>query len=623
MVSWALACPLESLAADQAEPEAPQAPERRTTGSIERALLDAGLENVTVHPGDGIQIAYENRRYRRSTEVLGLVRAAAGERILVGERRLGIMAAALEPPEGGDGPFRVRFPSDGDFPRAPEGPMRSGTFARADLELGALVDYRLGNLFDPLQIQTQLEPRLVLNPWPGARVRAGIAIPVQNNYPLSDASPDLNRVRPGRASLDQFGWVSGLALFSFSGGYFGDNRWGASVGVARPLRGGEWLLDAQLDRTGFLAFMDEGTLYSPAEQTSGFAGVTYRPPLEADLALKARAGQFLYGDRGVELELRRSFDDLDVAYFAQHADGLNFYGIRLDLPVWPRLRASGVPVRVQPTPRFALNFRDQDLVSGTFLDGVASRENYLRQLSTTSLAAGRGRYESSRGQPVAAPAATRAEWVSFTGMTGFIHTPWAGVLADRGIEMGYGFIPQEWAYARRGQNDNQVFYTTLGFLPRVETSLRWTRLEGYRSFEEIVPESKFVDMDRMASARVAVLEPAPLRPGLAFGIEDAHGTRRYHSTYAVAGMPFAILGREFRVAAGYGFQMFTAARYVLDGMFGAVEFSPWSWARTQVEYDTEKWSAGVGLSPGLGLQVRAALLNLESPSIGAGWSYRL
>jgi hypothetical protein len=42
-----------------------------------------------------------------------------------------------------------------------------------------------------------------------------------------------------------------------------------------------------------------------------------------------------------------------------------------------------------------------------------------------------------------------------------------------------------------------------------------------------------------------------------------------------------------------------------------------------MEYDSEKWNAGVGVSPIAGLRVRAALLNLESPSVGVGWSHRL
>ena len=74
-------------------------------------------------------------------------------------------------------------------------------------------------------------------------MRLGVLIPLQNDFPAGDLDPDLNRVRPGRASLDQFGWIPGMALVSFSGGYFGDNRYGFSAGAARPLHDGDWLVD--------------------------------------------------------------------------------------------------------------------------------------------------------------------------------------------------------------------------------------------------------------------------------------------------------------------------------------------------------------------------------------------
>jgi len=603
--------------------DAAPAPERPTVDSVERALIEAGFENVTVQTGPGIQVAYENRRYRRSVEALARARTAAEAPIVAGERRLGMIVAALESPEeGSSGSFRIRYPSDSDFPRAPSGRLRSATFARADLDLGALVDYRLGNIYNPLQIRTQLELRLLLNPWPGARTRLGVAIPLSSDLPSNDLTEELNGVRWSQASLDQFGWIPGFALVSGSGGYFGDSRWGVSAGVARPLHGGDWLLDAQVDRTGLLVFADQGTYYSALDRTSGFAGVTYRPPV-ADVAIKARGGQFLHGDQGAELELRRSFDDVDVAYFLQRTDGLNFYGLRLSVPIPPMKRASGNTLRVQPAPRFGLEFRDQDVTFGTFVSGVASREDYLRQLNRTSLEDGRDRYEATLGRPGPDAAARRGDWVSFTGMTGFIHTPWAGVLADRGIELGYGLVPRQWAYDHRGTSENQVYYTTLGFLPRVETALRWTRMPGYHSFEEIAPDSRIVDVDRMASARVALLLPAPGRPGLSLGVEDIQGQGRFHSAYAVAGLPFALVGWECRVTAGYGFRAFTAARYVLDGAFAAAETAPWHWLRAQMEYDSEKWNAGVGVSPIAGLRVRAALLNLESPSVGVGWSHRL
>jgi len=602
-------------------------PERRTVGAIEHALLDAGLENVTVMPGGGIQIAFENRRYRRTVDALAITRDAAGEPIFAAERRLGLAAAAIEPPEPGKpGTFRVLYPSDPGFPAMPAGSMRAPTFAHATLDIGASIDYRVGRIFDPLQVRAEFEPRLVLNPWTGSRVRLGVLVPVRQDYAESDVEPDLDRVRPGRASMDQFAWIPGISLVSFSGGFFGENRWGVSAGAARPFHGGDWLFDLQADRTGFLAFPTTGTLYSPLDRTSGFAGLTYRPPV-ADVAVRVRAGQFLYGDRGVDVEVRRTFQDIDLAYFVQRTGGVDLFGIRLDLPVPPMTRSTGSWLKVQPAPRFAIDFRDQDVTSGEFVDGVASREEFLRQLSRTSLADGAAQYDARLGgASVNRSRAQRAmsdAWVSFTGTTGFINTPWAGVIPDRMLEAGYASIPRAWAYDHRGTNENQLFSTTLGFLPRVETSLRWSRIRGYHSFQEIVPDSRLVDIDRMASARVALLAPRPGLPGLSLGIDDARGQRRFHSTYAVTGMPFSIAGIQGRLAAGYGFRIFTAVRYVLDGTFGAAELAPLPWMRAQLEYDSEKWNAGLGLNPWAGLRLRAALLHLQSLSLGAGWSLTL
>ncbi len=622
-----LACALSLIGFDRARAQAPDTLQARRdpatdAAAIDERLADRGLENVTARAGHTLLVAYENRRCRHSAEALGQAWVAAGGPLLAFERRRGLIVAAIATsPNDSLAPFRVLYPSGATFPPPPAGPMRSPTFARADLEIGARVDYRVGQIFDPIQWRVDLEPRLILNPWTGAALRLGVLLPLQNDFPASDLNPDLNRVRPGRMSLDQFLWLPRAALMSISGGYFGDNRWGASVGAARPLAEGAWLLDAQLERTGFLAFTETGTLYSIPDRTSGFAGVTYRPPF-ADLSLRLRAGQFLYGDRGVDLELRRAIGDFEVGYFAQRTTGTNLYGVRLDLPIPPARRSTGSRLRVQPVTRFALSFRDHSEPIGTFVSGVASREDYLRQLNRPAMDANADRYWRALGGP--APASAPAlEWVSLTGMSGFIQTPWAGVLADRGFEAGYNYVPRRWAYDHRGTNDNQIFYATLGFLPRIETALRWTRIPGYRSFQEIVPDSRLVDMDRMASGRLELLAPRPGRPGLAVGIEDAEGTRRFHSSYAVAGLPVTFHHVAGRVGLGYGFRVFDASRYVLDGAFGALECEFPRWLRVQVENDSEKWNAGLGLGAFGGLSVRAALLHLNSLALGIGWSHKL
>jgi hypothetical protein len=62
---------------------------------------------------------------------------------------------------------------------------------------------------------------------------------------------------------------------------------------------------------------------------------------------------------------------------------------------------------------------------------------------------------------------------------------------------------------------------------------------------------------------------------------------------------------------------------VLDGTFGAVDCAVTRSLDAQIEYDSEKWNAGVGLGLFGGLRIRAALLHMESLSLGAGWSHRL
>src|SRR5439155_15563606 len=132
-------------------------------------------------------------------------------------------------------------------------------------------------------------------------------------------------------------------------------------------------------------------------------------------------------------------------------------------------------------------------------------------LSAPALEANRGRYLKALGQ--ARPEGPRdpAPWVSLTGMTGFINTPWAGVLPDRGIELGYVHVPKLWAYASRGEHVNETYYATLGALPRLEVSLRFTRIPGLQGFIDDPDNLITTDTDHMASMRLTLLTARPGR----------------------------------------------------------------------------------------------------------------
>jgi exopolysaccharide biosynthesis protein YbjH len=600
-------------------------------------VASQGFENVSMDSSRG-ELAYENRRFRHAAFARGVVHLDAR---LLGlhrtrversfERRLGMVAAAVVEDSGFTSgvPAAVLFPSDRDFPSPPTGPVLSSTRRSVDLELVPLFAYELGRVLDPVLVRVELEPRLRANPWPGARATAGIIIPLRNDFELDDIHPDIDRVRPGPITLEQFMWLRGVALLSGTGGIFADNRYGVSLGAARPLAGGAFLLDAQADLTGYLAFPATGPEISTMDLFTGFAGVTWHPP-KLDLGVRLRAERFLYGDHGGELELRRAMGDLNVAFFYQRTGGLSVHGVRLMVPMPPTIRrhatahTPGLSVRAQLVDRLPIDYRDESAPVGRVVKSVASREDYLRQLDRPGLAANAYRYRDGSGYASETGVRPTLPRVSLTGMTGFINTPWCGVMSDRGVEVGYNRIPKEAAYDHRGTHANDVYYAALGFLPHLEAGLRWTVIPGLRAFTDVVPDSRLTDSDRMLSGRLELLPATPRRPGLAIGVEDAVGTRRFHSTYAVTGIPFAYPPLNGRVSLGYAPRVFKrAGGRTLDGAFGALEASPWRPVAVALEYDTEKWNTALGIDLGFGFRARAALLGGRHASFGAGWSVPL
>lgn len=587
-------------------------------------LLDGlGLENLSAG-GSPRTIGYENRRYRHSADARG--RAAArlgptpGAPWTFVERRLGLPAAAVVD-TGGGVPLEVRYPSDRAWAIRLDDRVEVSTRRTVDLELIPIVTYELGRIFDPVLVRLDLEPRVRYNPWPGVRATASLIIPLRNDFSTDSLNPDIDRVRPGPTTLEQFTWIPGGVLLSGTAGIFGANRYGISMGIARPLAQGAFLLDAQADLTGYLAFPATGTEYSGVSRFTGFAGVTWRPPV-LDVALRVRAERFLYADQGADIELRRSMGDLDVAFFYQRSGGFNVEGVRLDVPIPPITRPTGRRVRVLPVDRMTLSYRDEVVPVARAVPAVASREEFLRQLSAPGLAANAGRYRPEPSGDGSAPEPPAGDRVSLTGTTGFINTPWCGVISDRSVEVGYNRIPRGAAYDHRGSHVNDVYYAALGFLPHLEVGLRWTVMPGLKAFVDEIPDSRLTDSDRMLSGRIELLRPRSGRPGLALGVEDAMGTRRFHSTYAVTGIPFEYRSLRTRVGVGYAFDALTAARHTLDGAFGAVEVAH-RFVAVSVEHDSEKWNSMLGVRLGFGFRARAALLDMKYGSFGAGWSVSL
>ena len=628
LIATSSAFPETAHAGNSSAAAAPAAPATEAPDSaLAIEIARAGLEGIAAsRAGQTLAVTYENRRFRQPATVLGHVSRLARESddppgALWGiERRLGLPSAAM-PFRAGDAPDRVIYPGDPSFPKPPPGRRWGASERSLDLILEPILSYELGRIYEPVLVSFDLGVQARMNPWPGAEASASIVIPVRNDFGVDALHPDLDNIRPGASTLEQYMWLPWSVLASASAGLFDDNRYGGSAGLARPMAGGLLWFDTQVDLTGFLAFPDSGVTYSTLGRWTGFAGVTIRP-YSVPASLRIRAQRFLYGDQGLEVQVERSLGDVDLALYAQRIEGSNIGGVRLSLPLPPKERGVGAPMRAGLSEQFEIEYRSDVSLQGITISGAASRENLLRKLDTSSFRANREGYLRAAGTPGERPRRTH-EAVSLTGMSGMINTPWCGVMPSGDIELGYNVISKEAAYDHRGQHRNDVYYWAVGFLPHAELGLRWTVIPGLKAFEGVAPGTRLTDADRMVSGRLEVIPPRPGRPGLALGIEDAVGTRRFHSEYAVAGLPAETWPLHPRLTLGYAFKALSAGRYTLEGAFGAIAVRPWHATQAVLEHDSEKVNALVRYEAGLGIRARVALLGLRHPAVGLGWSHSL
>ena len=208
---------------------------------------------------------------------------------------------------------------------------------------------------------------------------------------------------------------------------------------------------------------------------------------------------------------------------------------------------------------------------------------------------------------------------SLGGMTGLFNVPTADVSSDGTFLFGYNVIDRHWAYEGREHIDNRIWFLTVGFLPRVEVSVRATALPGESLIEEVPVDA----VDRSASARLRILDES-VWPAISVGIDDVKGTRRFHSLYGVATRTLKAGSFPVRaqISAGYGLRTLDAARYLLDGGFGGVDLQVGDWISGIAEYDSEKWNGGIRLRILSRIDAQLAFLNMETASGGVSIRHR-
>ncbi len=609
------------------------------------SMVSAGFENVMVaySASGSVEIRYENRIERWELAALG--RAASRVLPFLGPDGAlsltpltrGVATQTMTAPIeawrqflAGDldaAAFRRVLMLSGAGPWPPSASIEesvrrplNASYRRIDLALRPLFQLQLGIADDPFETGFWVAPELTVSP---AR---SLLLTLQARIELQDDLDDFNApIEPTRNTLSWNSRLPGGIEVAASGGIFPENRYGFVAEAGRFLDQ-DGLLEARVggDWSGFIKFLDAGTVsYSEIAAWSGVGTLIGRLP-GRDIEVSLAAGHFLSGDEGIRIDAMRRFGEVDLGFFGISTNAGEVGGFRFSVPLPARHQSRPAAIRATTVPSFPFEYREDVAAIGQRVRAYDTIDRFRHGLTPTyvrnNLEAIRGRSVTARyrkssraGGPLIEPRA------SLTGTTGLINTPTPHVAAEGTLHMGYSHIPEEYAYEGRGSLENEYWYLTVGFLPFVETSLRATVLPGEYLIEGIPVDA----VDRMGSVRFQSPWPGG-RTTIGAGVDDIKGTRRFHSMYVVASQSIGSdnAGVAAEMTLGYGIQKITAARYLLDGVFGGVQLQLTPWAITMAEFDSEKWNGGIRLVAFSRLSAQLVFLDFEKLSVGASWSVR-
>ncbi len=203
-----------------------------------------------------------------------------------------------------------------------------------------------------------------------------------------------------------------------------------------------------------------------------------------------------------------------------------------------------------------------------------------------------------------------ASRVSLNGTSGLLMTPTAELAEDGEIIAGVSFVDERWAVERRNQSDNIAYFATLGFLPRLEVSMRLTVMPGAQFSLENPDRSV---KDRMFSVKALLLREGGHWPSVAVGGEDLTGTKRYNALFAVIAKHLRLgMAGDFGFHLGAGADWMDAKNHPLDGVFGGLTKPLWQGGEFLAEYDTDKVNLGLGIQPVRYVRLLVSALNVES-----------
>lgn len=207
-------------------------------------------------------------------------------------------------------------------------------------------------------------------------------------------------------------------------------------------------------------------------------------------------------------------------------------------------------------------------------------------------------------------------------MTGLISIPIADIDKDRTLNIGTSYIDRHVIKYAEGARDIANAYANITYLPFLEFGVRITRQLNYSGDSHV--------MDRMFSFRIKLLNESIYIPSLAIGANNPYSTlvdaNHFNSLYIVAtkNIPLNFFINKVSYTIGYGSDFIKASDYQFIGIFGGISIGIMNdQFNVLVEYDAERYNAGLGLNLFNHIKLIGGLMDMKYFSGGAAVSFQL
>lgn len=204
--------------------------------------------------------------------------------------------------------------------------------------------------------------------------------------------------------------------------------------------------------------------------------------------------------------------------------------------------------------------------------------------------------------------ASRITGQSLSSLTGLFNIPSAETIEDGEIALGIYTLPKYYVEGKHFDNWALNYYFSIGFLPFVEGSIRFTR--DYSERDALG--------DRMFSLKIKPIEENEYVPSIAIGLQDffhstVNRTNRFSSVYIAVtkNVHLKSLINNISFNLGRGFDWIEAGGYEYIGFFGGVSITFFNFMELIGEYDALEFNSALRIKLFNHLQLMGGFINMK------------